>query len=440
MNCASYLRIRDVDGADILDDTRIHPQDYELARKMAADALEIDEDEMDDYDSKVAVVTRVIKEYPDKLNDLILDDYAVVLRKQYNAPKRQILEHIKLELQGPYHDRRNRYARPTMEEQFVMVTGETRQQLSEGFIIPAMVVACRGKVANCVLDSGLEGIIYVNNVSDERVMNVSDVLKVGQTINCKVLRIDRDKFTIELSCKPSDTKPGSDLHLRRLPEDTYYDHTAEAKDKEQQKANRRKQSKSKRVIKHPLFRPFNHMEAEEYLSSRQRGDLVIRPSSHGYDHIAITWKVDDGIYQHIDVLEVKNNNDIHAPPKLKIGNQMFEDLDELIVTYVEAVARKVEEIMAHPKYVPGGSRALNEHLTALTQANPKMSAYGFCQSEKAGYFDLGFKISVKGPPMRWVVKVLPDGYRLRNVSYPQVDDLINGFKRIQMAEARKRRT
>ncbi|RCH98761.1 Transcription elongation factor spt6 [Rhizopus azygosporus] len=439
MNCASYLRIRDVDGADILDDTRIHPQDYELARKMAADALEIDEDEMDDYDSKVAVVTRVIKEYPDKLNDLILDDYAVVLRKQYNAPKRQILEHIKLELQGPYHDRRNRYARPTMEEQFVMVTGETRQQLSEGFIIPAMVVACRGKVANCVLDSGLEGIIYVNNVSDERVMNVSDVLKVGQTINCKVLRIDRDKFTIELSCKPSDTKPGSDLHLRRLPEDTYYDHTAEAKDKEQQKANRRKQSKSKRVIKHPLFRPFNHMEAEEYLSSRQRGDLVIRPSSHGYDHIAITWKVDDGIYQHIDVLEVKNNNDIHAPPKLKIGNQMFEDLDELIVTYVEAVARKVEEIMAHPKYVPGGSRALNEHLTALTQANPKMSAYGFCQSEKAGYFDLGFKISVKGPPMRWVVKVLPDGYRLRNVSYPQVDDLINGFKRIQMAEARKRR-
>ncbi|KAG1240390.1 hypothetical protein G6F68_017709 [Rhizopus microsporus] len=123
---------------------------------MAADALEIDEDEMDDYDSKVAVVSRVIKEYPDKLNDLILDDYAVVLRRQYNAPKRQILEHIKLELQGPYHDRRNRYARPTMEEQFVMVTGETRQQLSEGFIIPAMVVACRGKVANCVLDSGLE--------------------------------------------------------------------------------------------------------------------------------------------------------------------------------------------------------------------------------------------------------------------------------------------
>ncbi|KAI7905581.1 SH2 domain-containing protein [Cokeromyces recurvatus] len=425
MNCASYLRIRDIDGADILDDTRIHPQDYELARKMAADALEIDEDEMDDYDSKVAVVTRVIKEYPDKLNDLILDDYAVVLRKQYNAPKRQILEHIKLELQGPYHDRRQRYSRPTTEEAFIMVTGETRQTLSEGFIIPAMVVAIRGKFANCVLDSGLEGMIYIDNVADERIMNVSDVLQVGQTVNCKVLRIDRDKFMVDLSCKPSDTKPGSDFNLRKLPEDPYYDRVEETKEREEHRASsRRKQARSTRVIKHPLFRPFNHIEAEEYLSTRQRGDIVIRPSSHGYDHIAITWKVDDDIYQHVDVVEVKNKNDIHAPARLKIGNYTFEDLDELIVTYIEAVARKVEELMAHPKYRPGGIRALNDHLTAQTQANPKMSAYGF-------------KLSVRGPPMRWVVRVLPDGYRLRDVSYPQVDDLINGFKHIQVAEAQR---
>lgn len=402
MNCASYLRIRDIDGADILDDTRIHPQDYDLARKMAADALEIDEDEMDDYASKVAVVTRVIKEYPDKLNDLILDDYAVVLRRQYNAPKRQILEHIKLELQGPYHDRRHRYSRPTSEEAFIMVTGETRQSLSEGFIIPAMVVAVRGKIANCVLDSGLDGMIYVDNASDERVMNIGDVLQVGQTINCKVLRIDREKFMVDLSCKASDTKPTSDYELRKLPEDPFYDRLEETKEKEQHRASRRKQARSKRVIKHPLFRPFNHVEAEDYLASRQRGDLVIRPSSHGYDHIAITWKVDEDVYQHVDVVEVKSKTDPNMPARLKIGNQTFEDLDELIVTYIEAVARKVDELMAHPKYLPGGIRALNDHLTTLTQVNPKMSAYGFCQSEKPGYFDLGFKLNLRSPPMRWV--------------------------------------
>lgn len=38
-----------------------------------------------------------------------------------------------------------------------------------------------------------------------------------------------------------------------------------------------------------------------------------------------------------------------------------------------------------------------------------------------------------------VVRVLPDGYRLRDVSYAQVDDLINGFKHIQQAEAQKQK-
>ncbi|KAG0166605.1 Transcription elongation factor spt6 [Apophysomyces sp. BC1034] len=438
MNCASYLRIRDVDGADILDDTRIHPQDYELARKMAGDALEIDEDEMDDYDSKVAIVTRVIKEYPDKLNDLILDDYAVVLRQQYNAPKRQILEHIKLELQGPYHDRRQRYSRPSMEETFVMVTGETPQTLNQGFMVPVKVMALRGKIAHCILDSGLEGMIYVDNISDDRVMNVADVVQSGQTINCKVLRIDKEKFVVELSSKASDTKPDSDLSLRKLPEDPYYDYQEEKRELDRRKMKQRKQAKTGRYIRHPLFQQFNHRQAEEFLADRQRGDLVIRPSSRGFDHIAITWKVDDGVYQHVDVLELRSGNDYNSPAKLKIGEQVFEDLDELIVTYVEAIAKKVQDLVSHPKYRPGGYKALQEHLAAFTRANPTMSAYGFCMNEKPGYFDLGFKLSAQAPPSRWVIKVLPDGYRLRDTSYPIVDALINGFKRLQASEARRR--
>ncbi|KAI8366759.1 SH2 domain-containing protein [Radiomyces spectabilis] len=437
INCASYLRIRDMDGADILDDTRIHPQDYELARKMAGDALEIDEDEMDDYDSKIAIVTRLIREYPDKVNDLILDDYANVLEQQYHAPKRQVLEHIKIELQGPYKDRRHRYVRPTIDEAFVFVTGETRQALAEGYIVPAQIMSLRGKIANCVLDSGIEGMIFVENASDDRIMNVGDVLQVGQTVNCKVLRIDREKFVVDLSCKASDTKPNSDLELRKVPDDKYYDYNQEARDKERQRANRRKQARNNRMIKHPLFRSFNHREAEEYLANRQRGDLVIRPSSRGLDHIAITWKVDEGVFQHVDVLELKSNG-YNAPSRLKIGDLVFEDLDELIVTYIEAIARKVEELMSHPKYRVGGLDALQEYLASLTKANPKMSAYGFCMSEKAGYFDLAFKLSAHSPPMRWVVKVLPDGYRLRDTSYPTAGDLINGFKRLQASEARRR--
>lgn len=365
MNCASFLRIVDLDGADILDDTRIHPQDYELARKMAADALEIDEDDMDDFDAKKAVVAKVIRSHSDKLNDLILEDYAVVLREQYDAPKRQILEHIKLELQGPYRDRRQEYKKPTPNQIFTMITGETDDSLREGFIVPVIVTKIRGKWANCRLDSGLDGVISIDNVSDRRLMSIDEVLGVGQTLDAKILRIDRERYLVELSCKDSDLIHG-DVSLRKQPDDEFYSHEEEEKIRKQQSSTRKKLPKSSRMIKHPLFHQLNHREAEEYLEFRQRGDLVIRPSSKGNDHIAITWKVAEGVYQHVDVVELEKENDYALGSKLQIGDQTFEDLDELIVTYVEAIAKKVDELMGHHKYKAGGLSKLCKCVSTVT--------------------------------------------------------------------------
>jgi transcription elongation factor SPT6 len=61
LNAAGFLRvIQDRDtkpgkyrpddkiAPDPLDDTRIHPEDYELACKMATDALELDEEDVHD--------------------------------------------------------------------------------------------------------------------------------------------------------------------------------------------------------------------------------------------------------------------------------------------------------------------------------------------------------------------------------------------------------
>ena len=48
-NCASFLFIQyDATNptSDPLDNTRVHPEDYELGRKMAADALELDEEDV----------------------------------------------------------------------------------------------------------------------------------------------------------------------------------------------------------------------------------------------------------------------------------------------------------------------------------------------------------------------------------------------------------
>ena len=48
-NCASFLYIpydSSEESSDYLDYTRVHPEDYDLARKMVADALNMDEEDV----------------------------------------------------------------------------------------------------------------------------------------------------------------------------------------------------------------------------------------------------------------------------------------------------------------------------------------------------------------------------------------------------------
>lgn len=64
--------------------------------------------------------------------------------------------------------------------------------------------------------------------------------------------------------------------------DIEWDDEQEASDKRAaQKEKEDKAGRAQRVVKHPLFKPFNAAQAEEYLGSQNRGDCVVRPSSKG---------------------------------------------------------------------------------------------------------------------------------------------------------------
>ncbi len=135
-----------------------------------------------------------------------------------------------------------------------------------------------------------------------------------------------------------------------------WDAVQEHKDKEELREKDRATGRTQRVVNHPLFKPFNSTQAEEFLGSQAPGDAVVRPSSKGNDHLAVTWKVADGVYQHIDVLELQKENEFSLGRVLRIGNINYTDLDELIVDHVKAMAKKVTEIMDHDKF-QSGSRA-----------------------------------------------------------------------------------
>ncbi|KAL2132805.1 hypothetical protein VTI74DRAFT_3355 [Chaetomium olivicolor] len=432
-NCASFLYIEHDStnpDSDPLDNTRIHPEDYDLARKVAADALGLDEEDVKaetDENGPGAIVRKLFKEEEqEKVNELILEEYAAQLEREYQQRKRATLEAIRAELVGPFEELRKNFAVLSTDQIFTMFTGETRESLCEGMIVPVNVRVVKDDFAIAKLDCGIEGRVESHEVSYRH--SIKDMLQVGQTVQAKLIDINRKDLVCKLSMREEE--------LRRPYRRHYdygrgqWDYKQEEEDREELREKDKVTGRTQRVIKHPLFKPFNSTQAEEYLGGLPAGEVVIRPSSKGNDHLAITWKVADGVYQHIDVLELQKDNEFSVGKVLRVGSKYtYTDLDELIVEHVKAMAKKVEELMQHEKFQKGSRADLEKWLTTYIDANPNRSTYAFCLDTKhPGYFYLCFKASRNSKVNAWMVRVIPHAYELLKSQYPDMRALCNGFK------------
>jgi transcription elongation factor SPT6 len=359
-NCASFLFIEydtTNPASDPLDNTRVHPEDYELGRKMAADALELDEEDVKaevDENGAGAIVRKLFKEdEQEKVNELILEEYAEQLERNYQQRKRATLETIRAELQAPYEELRRNFAILGPDEIFTMFTGETKDSLCEGMIIPVNVRTVKDDFAMLKLDCGMEGRVESHELSYRS--SIKDILHVGQTVQAKIIELNRKDVIAKLSMREEQLRRPYRKHMDL--DRGAWDFKLEDQDREELREKDKVTGRTQRVIKHPLFRPFNSTQAEEYLGGQPPGEIVIRPSSKGNDHLAVTWKVAEGVYQHIDVLELQKENEFSVGRTLRVGGKYtYSDLDELIVDHVKAMAKKVDELMQHEKFQKG-SRA-----------------------------------------------------------------------------------
>lgn len=366
-NAASTLYLRfeasDEDN-EFLDSTRIHPEDYDIARKMAADALELDEEDIEAETREGgpgAIVKKLIKDdAADRVNDLVLDEYADQLEKGYNQKKRSTLENIRAELNDPYEEIRSAFLIKLSEsEVFTMFTGETRDSLQKGMNVPMHVKRITEASVEGKLDCGIDAFAMEGEAAEPGV-NPRNVFAPHQTVQANIISIDRKGFMAVVSLREEKTKKS----FRRIDATEYsydqWDDKQEAADKKLLETKTDAQGRAVRVVKHPLFKQMASRAAEEYLGSMNRGDIVIRPSSKGPDHLAVTWKVADGVFQHIDVLELQKENEFTLGKQLRIGKYNYSDLDELIVRHVKAMHKKVEEMMNHEKFQDKSKSAMGK--------------------------------------------------------------------------------
>jgi transcription elongation factor SPT6 len=216
LNCASFLYVHyeaTENDTDYLDNTRIHPEDYDIARKIAADALEFDEEDIKtevDQNGPAAVVRRLVSDdAQDKVNDLLLEEYAEQLETKFGQKKRATLELIRAELQNPFEELRRNFEYLSSNETFTMMTGETETSLQEGMIIPVSVKRTSSDHIEVKLDCGVDGNISSSEFPDQVTNNQLEprqVWSIHSTILAKITHIDRKKLHAQLTMRDNEMK------------------------------------------------------------------------------------------------------------------------------------------------------------------------------------------------------------------------------------------
>ena len=222
-------RNEDADVPDPLDSTRIHPEDYELARKMATDALDLDEEDIHDEHPSYAVGLMIQdEENAKKLDELNLDDFAVSMYESSQDKKRHTLNLIRAELIKPYGELRRTFQLPDKWDVVTMLTGETSKTLRVGMIVSVQVLRVNRTFASVRLDSGIDGVIngaYLadgGGGADAAVYVTKGATIAGVIIDVK-LNPESDSFVVELSSRSSDVATG-DSQFRRVKNDPAWNH------------------------------------------------------------------------------------------------------------------------------------------------------------------------------------------------------------------------
>eukprot|EP01119_Soliformovum_irregulare_P007094 TRINITY_DN1949_c0_g1_i1.p1 TRINITY_DN1949_c0_g1~~TRINITY_DN1949_c0_g1_i1.p1 ORF type:complete len:1550 (+),score=544.67 TRINITY_DN1949_c0_g1_i1:1495-6144(+) len=433
-NCVGFLTIHERHlvhgGGEIepLDETIIHPDDYHLVRKMAADALERDPEDED--------LILMLMEHPRSLNEIDLDAFAEELAIKGKPKKRATLMMIKEEIQKPFNDGRNPYRDPSPDELFTLLTGESDATLHKGQLVSARVTnvqSKRGRI-NVRLDNGLLGFIKQENASDQQLRDLNDLgLEQGSVLSARIHFVHKeneDAFLVELTCRSSDLQDTSfdqQIYNDLRSKDFYFLHEDYTQPKK--KKIQKKKPFLNRLIEHPFFQNVTRQQAEEYLKDKPIGEVVIRPGSRGDKWLSITWKFYENNYVNLAIREENKANARSLGKSLFIENERFEDLDEILARYIDPMTMFIQELVSFRNFQKGGKEEIERLLSEKKKQQPKTIPYLISIAEgNTGTFVLSY-IPGSTRVRHEYIHVTHEGYRFRQHKATDPEKLVGWFKK-----------
>lgn len=177
--CAGFLRISG--GANIFDNTAVHPESYDAASKL----LKLfDYSEQDVAEKNLALLPLKIKQYGEE---------KAASKCGIGVPT---LNDITAELLKPGRDIRDSLPQPVLRSDIMDI-----KDLKEGMELT-------GTVRN-VIDFGVfvdigvhqDGLVHISEISDRFIRHPSEAVKVGEKVTVRVLGVDSAKRRISLTMK-----------------------------------------------------------------------------------------------------------------------------------------------------------------------------------------------------------------------------------------------
>jgi len=342
-NAAGFIKIlhgiggEEDDPVEMLDLTRIHPEHYDLAKKVAKDAVK---DVIGKHEDYVDFLLR----NPQNLEKIDIDYFATQLEEK-GLRKRLTLEDIKNELNNPFAECRELYTELTLEE-------------------------------------------------------VQDLIAK-----------DEKSFEGEVTVVP-------------LPFDPYLLEDKE----EEEKVVQKKVTFVKRSVTNPYFLNYTSSEAKQYLSDKDPLTFIIRPSSNRPDRLTISFSFYGNTILNLEVQEEEKDSEDKIGKVLKIGNERFDGIDDLVVNYIDPIVFLAEELTRSRYYKELNKEDAEAYLISRKRENPQSIPYCICPSfDKPGYFYLYYLPGTK------TVYSLPiglrhDGLRFKHQTFKSSDRIIKYFK------------
>lgn len=180
--CAGFLRV--VGGEEILDNTAVHPESYSSTRKLLK-IFDLTEDDV--KNGNISSLPNLIK---------LKGEENVAKECEIGVPT---LNDIVKELLKPGRDIRESMPKPVLRSDVLSM-----EDLKEGMVLSGVV---RNVIDfGAFVDIGVhqDGLVHISQISDAYIKHPSEVLKVGQRVDVKVLSVDLQKKRIALTMKGID--------------------------------------------------------------------------------------------------------------------------------------------------------------------------------------------------------------------------------------------